>query len=94
VFERFGKVLDIEENRNIGLTRSVFITFYHQNAVHRALTASFYFIFFFLNFLIFFFSSQHSVPIILNREALKILPWRAHEEPDSSDAEAAGGSRR
>jgi hypothetical protein len=83
--------LDIEENTNVGLTRSVFVTFYHQNAVHRALTASFFFII--LNLLIFF-SSQHSAPIILNREALKILPWRPFDEPDSSDAEAAGGSRR
>jgi RNA recognition motif-containing protein len=73
VFERFGKVLDVEENVNPGLNRSVFVTFYHQDSVHRALT--------------------HAAPIILNREALKILPWRAYDEPDSSDAEGAGGSQ-
>jgi F0F1-type ATP synthase delta subunit len=74
VFETFGKVLDVEENTNVGLTRSVFATFFHQDAVHHALT--------------------HAAPIILNQEALKILPWRAYDEPDSLDAEAAGGSRR
>jgi hypothetical protein len=50
----FGKILDIEENTNVGLTRSVFITFFHQDSVRQARTASFIFIFFILNKLIFF----------------------------------------
>jgi hypothetical protein len=90
----FGKILDIEENTNVGLTRSVFITFFHQDSVRQARTASFIFIFFILNKLFFFKFLQHSSPIILNREALKVLPWRHYDEPDSSDAEAEGGSRR
>lgn len=63
----FGKILDIEENTNVGLTRSVFITFFHQDSVRQARTASFIFIFFILNKLIFFkifaaFFSNHTEP--------------------------------
>lgn len=51
----FEKVLDIEENVNAGLNRSVFVTYYHQDAVRRALTASFFLFFIFLIYLFFFY---------------------------------------
>jgi hypothetical protein len=40
----FGKVMDVEENRDAGLSRSVFITF-NKEAVRRALTVSFFLFF-------------------------------------------------
>lgn len=56
----FEKVLDIEENVNAGLNRSVFVTYYHQDAVRRALTASF-FLFLFLIYIFFFFYFPRSM---------------------------------
>ncbi|EFX81229.1 hypothetical protein DAPPUDRAFT_102703 [Daphnia pulex] len=41
-FAVFGKVMDVEENLNAGLSRSVFITYFTRDAVRSALNVSFF----------------------------------------------------
>lgn len=81
--------MEVDENLNQGLSRSVTITFFDRDAVVAALNISLNYYYFFYILLIFFFSIQHPEPVVLNRVLLKISAWRSEDEPDPPGASGA-----
>jgi hypothetical protein len=88
-FSVFGKVMEVGENPNAGLIRSVAITFYSRDAVLAALHVSFFLFCQFYFLLIVFIFFQHPEPILLNSVVLKITAWRPEEEADPPGAGCA-----
>jgi hypothetical protein len=82
--------MEVEENLNQGLSRSVTITFFDKDAVVAALNVSFNYYNFFLHFINnFFFTFQHPEPVVLNRVSLKISAWHPEDEPDPPECSGA-----
>jgi hypothetical protein len=79
--------MEVGENSNAGLSRSVTITFYSRDAVLAALNVSFFLpILLWINCFYFF---QDPLPVLLNSVALKVTALRPEEEADPPVASGA-----